>query len=189
MAEETDPIITDDNDDWTMDDIDALLSSNEPDIEAAEKQADKDTIKLAKSMKKLGERQAKMEERGRVEKLTSEFYASASDEEKELADVLLAGVSDEAKTKKMLDLAKAKAKAMGASEQEAEETTEEEATSEAFAAPTASSHQSPNDPEADAERFRRERQNAGDSRAALAGFLKDSPVFGYMYGDYVKQRN
>jgi hypothetical protein len=153
-------------DEW---DIDELLKEYEPEVEEAEKKADDSTAKLTKGMRKLAERQARMEEKQRVEKLTNEFYEKASDGEKELADVLLAGVSDEGRVKKMLDLAKAKAKAMSTDEQEAEESAEEETTEKAFAPAVAPSHVTQKDPwEPVIEAAR-----SGDPHASFLEFMAD----------------
>lgn len=147
MADELD---TQTADDW---DLDELLKEFEPEVDEAEKKADDQVAKVTKGMKKIAERQARMEEQARVERLTDEFYKSASDEEKELADVLLAGVADEARVKKMLDLAKAKAKAISAGDEtakeEAEEKAEEDDTEKAFSPPANGVPPRPRDPEAD----------------------------------------
>lgn len=156
--------------DW---DLDELLKEFEPEVEEAEKKADDQVAKVTKGMRKIAERQAKLEEQARVEKLTSEFYSGASEAERELADVLLAGVSDEARVKKMLDLAKAKAKAMTKEEEEAAEAEEEKDTGEAFAAPPQPYHQPPSDPWEPV----LERARAGDVHASFLEFMADSDGF------------
>lgn len=162
MADEFDT----NSEDW---DIDELLQEFEPDVEEAEKEADNQVAKVTKGMRKLAERQAKMEEQARIEKLTSDFYAKANEDERQLADVLLAGVVDEKKVKTMLDLAKAKAQAMSAGSTEEEEAQEEEDTSKAFAAPAAPSHVAPTDPWEPV----LERARAGDVHASFLEFVAD----------------
>jgi len=117
-------------DDWSIDELLADFD-DDPAAQEAESKADEDKLKLAKGQRKLAEKISRMEEKARIEKTLSEFYAAASDTEKEVADVLLAGVNDEARVKKMVDLAKAKAKAMEPEDEEAEA----KATEDAFAAP------------------------------------------------------
>lgn len=168
MADEVDNTIQTD-DEW---DIDELLKEFEPEVEEAEKKADDREAKNTKAIRKLAERQAKAEERERVEKLTGEFYAKASDEAKALADVLLAGVSDETKVKRMLDLADAKAKAM-ATDVEAEEAAEEADTEKSFAAPPQPYHQAPDDPWKPVI----ERVKAGDTHASFIEFMADEDGF------------
>ena len=157
-------------DDW---DIDEMLKEFEPEVEEAEHKADDQVAKVAKSVRKLAERQAKNEEQARIDKAVAEFYEKASEAERELADVLLAGVSDEKKVKNMIDLAKAKAKAMSKSEEEVAEDAEEKDTGEAFAAPPQPYHQPPSDPWEPV----LERARAGDVHASFLEFMADSDGF------------
>lgn len=118
-------------------------SDLEPYEEVAEeedKKTDDVYAKLTKNQRKLAERQARMEAQLEREKLVAEFYGKASDEAKEFADVLLAGVAEPEKVKKMLDLAEAKAAKVAGNATPAQEETAEEAEVEAaFAAPVAAS--------------------------------------------------
>jgi hypothetical protein len=153
-------------------DMDELLAEFEPQVEVAEKKADDANLKLAKGMKRLAEKQEKMEERERVEKLLADFDSKASDEEKELADVLLAGITDEGRVKKMIDLAKAKAKALK-TDAEAEEEAEAADTEAAFAPVAGPSHEKVDDPwEPVLEQARR-----GDVHSSFLEFIADDDGF------------
>ena len=120
-------------------------------------------MKLAKQQRKLAERQAKMEAQAARDKLIADFYAAAKDEEKELADVLLAGVTEPDKVQKLLDLAKAKASKLAPGDEEDEEKSVEEAFS---AAPSVSPPEIIDKGKETAERTRK-----GDAGAAWLEFL------------------
>lgn len=167
MAEETQTVDT--ADEW---DIDELLKEFEPEVEQVEKQTDDQTAKLTKGMRKLAEKQAKLEEQARVDKLTGDFYEKATDDEKELADVLLAGVADEGRVKKMLDLAKAKAKSLQTEEEEAEEKEAEE-TDKAFAPAVAPAPAQVDDPWKPV----LEQVKAGNTHASFLEFCADDLAF------------
>lgn len=118
-----------DEDDFDYSDLDPYDSV----AENEEKKADDLVVKLAKQQRKLAEKQAKMEAQAEREKLVTEFYARASDEAKEFADVLLAGVGEPEKVKKMLDLAEAKAaKVSGTATAEQADTMDEAEVEAAF---------------------------------------------------------
>jgi hypothetical protein len=131
--------------------------------EEEEKKSDELVMKLAKQQRKLAERQAKMEAQAARDKLIADFYAAAKDEEKELADVLLAGVTEPDKVQKLLDLAKAKASKLAPGDEEDEEKSVEEAFS---AAPSVSPPEIIDKGKETAERTRK-----GDAGAAWLEFL------------------
>ncbi len=148
-----------DEDDFDLED----LTPYEDVAEEEEQKSDELVMKLAKQQRKLAERQAKMEAQAARDKLIADFYATAKDEEKELADVLLAGVSEPDKVKKMLDLAKAKVSKLAPSDEEEEEKSVEEAFS---AAPSVSPPEIIDKGKETAERTRK-----GDASAAWLEFL------------------
>jgi hypothetical protein len=166
MADEQTPTTLDSDLDW-----DDLLSPYEEEAEEAEDEKDSAVAKLAKNQRKLAEKQAKMEAQNAREKLVAEFYSTASDSEKELADVFLAGVADPAKVKQMIDLAKAKAKALNGGEPEQEEETEDEdGDDDALSAPVAPTAIAPRDKV----RERAEKAARGDVHASFSEFM-DAP--------------
>jgi hypothetical protein len=136
--------------------------------EEEEKKTDDVYAKLTKNQRKLAERQSRMEAQLEREKLVADFYGKASDEAKEFADVLLAGVAEPEKVKKMLDLAEAKAaKGAGTATPEQTDTAEEAEVEAAFAAPISSSP-----PEVrDVGKETAEKTRAGDASAAFLEFL------------------
>lgn len=148
-----------DEDDFDLED----LTPYEDVAEEEEQKSDELVMKLAKQQRKLAERQAKMEAQSARDKLIADFYATAKDEEKELADVLLAGVSEPDKVKKMLDLAKAKVSKLAPSDEEDEEKSVEEAFS---AAPSVSPPEIIDKGKETAEKTRK-----GDPSAAWLEFL------------------
>ena len=169
MAEETQtPQATDD---WDWDD---LLSEFEPEVEAAEKGADDAITKLTKNQRKIAERQAKMEAQAKREKLVSDFYAKASETEREFADVFLAGVTEPDKVSKMLELAPSKARAIAGEPEPAAaaadaDDDDDEDVGDALAAPV-SGRVEPKDPR----RQLAERTKKGDMKAAFIEFM-DAP--------------
>lgn len=152
-----------DEDDFDYED----LSPYDEVAEEEEKKSDDIVVRLAKQQRKLAEKQAKMEAQAEREKLITEFYSSADDAAKEFADVLLAGVSEPDKVKKMLDLAKAKAEKMRGDAQESVEESEEKSVEDAFSAAPAVSP-----PEImDKGKETAERTSKGDPQAAWWEFL------------------
>jgi len=151
------------------DDFDyADLSPYDEVAEDEEKKSDDIVVRLAKQQRRLAEKQAKLEAQSERDKLVTEFYSTADDTAKEFADVLLAGVAEPDKVRKMLDLATAKAaKVAGAEPQESEEEEEEKNVEEAFsAAPSVAA------PEImDKGRETAERTRKGDPGAAWLEFL------------------
>lgn len=149
-----------DEDDFDLED----LTPYEDVAEEEEQKSDELVMKLAKQQRKLAERQAKMEAQATRDKLIADFYATAKDEEKELADVLLAGVTEPDKVQKLLDLAKAKASKLAPSSDEEEE---EKSVEEAFsAAPSVSPPEIIDKGKETAEKTRK-----GDPSAAWLEFL------------------
>lgn len=136
--------------------------------EVEEKKVDDDNVKQTKLVRKIAEKQAQMEAQLAREKMLSDFYAKASDEAKEFADVFVAGVSDPAKVKKMLELAEAKAaKIAGTATTEQTETVDEADVEAAFAAPLAAAP-----PEVrDVGKETAEKTRKGDPSAAWLEFL------------------
>jgi hypothetical protein len=136
--------------------------------EVEEKKTDDVYVKLSKQQRRLAEKQARMEAQLEREKLITDFYGKASDEAKEFADVLLAGVAEPEKVKKMLDLAEAKAaKVAGRATPEQEAEADEAEVEAAFAAPVASSP-----PEIrDVGKETADKTRQGDSKAAFWEFL------------------
>lgn len=163
MADGFDNDVEATDEDWNIDDLLGGLD-DDPAVEQAEQKADEDKVKLAKGQRKLAEKITRMEEQARIDKALSDFYDKATDTEKELADVLLAGVSDEQRVKKMIDLAKAKAKAMSP-EDEAEEEAKD--TEQAFSAPPSSAPAEVEDEWAPI----REATRKGDTHASFIEFF------------------
>lgn len=163
MAEGFDNDVEAAEEDWNIDDLLGGLD-DDPVVDAAEQKADEDKVKLAKGQRKLAEKISRMEEQSRIDKTLSDFYDKATDTEKELADVLLAGVSDEQRVKKMIDLARAKAKAMSPETEEEEEAKD---TEKAFSAPPPSAPASVEDEWAPV----REATRKGDTHAAFVEFF------------------
>ena len=150
-------------DDWSIED---LFPDEEVVVEEAEHELDKVIQNQSRAIRKIAERQARTERQSEIEKLTSEFYASADETERELADVLLPGLSEPDKVKKALDLAKAKAKALRPKEEDSEDAAATEAAA-AFTPPVGNAPPRVDDPMAKlAERTRK-----GDARAAFEEFF------------------
>jgi hypothetical protein len=153
-------------------DWDDLLEVYEPEVENAEKGMDDAITKLAKNQRKLAEKQQKMEAQAERERIVEEFYKDANDTEKELADVFLAGVTDPDKVKKMVDLAKSKAKALaGDSDEPAEDADEDEGDDDALSAPVQTSAMRPKDKRKELA----EKARAGDVHASFTEFM-DAPA-------------
>lgn len=154
---------TDDDDfDYTA------LEPYEEVAEQEEKKADDLVVKLAKNQRKLAEKQAALEAQAEREKMVADFYAKATDEAKEFADVLLAGVAEPQKVKQMLDLAEAKAATItGEATPAQEEAAEEDDVEKAFSAPPPVSA-----PEVrDIGKETAERTRSGDAAAGWMEFL------------------
>lgn len=162
MADEPFDQTTDDDFDYSD------LEPYEEVAEEEEKKTDDLVVKLAKNQRKLAEKQAAFEAQAQREKMVADFYAKASDEAKEFADVLLAGVSEPDKVKKMLDLAEAKAaKIAGTATPEQAEQVEEDEVAKAFSAPPPVGA-----PEVrDVGKETAERTRSGDPQAAWWEFL------------------
>lgn len=160
MADEYD----DTNDDFDM----SQLEPYDEEEDAQERAKDEEVAKQTKTVHQLAERQARMEAQLERDKLINEFYAKASDEAKEYADVLLAGVADPKKVKKFLDLAEAKA--AKTTDKTTEESAEEKEQSEVanFAAPPLGNAP----PEVrDVGKETKERTRKGEAQAAWWEFL------------------
>lgn len=155
--------------DYTDDDFDySDLEPYEAEAEEHEEAKDDVIVKLTKNQRKLAERQARIEAQAKREKLLSDFYATASDTAKELADVLIAGVSDPDRVKKMLELAEAKAAQIeSAASKESEDSAEEGEAEKAFAPPLAVSPPEVNDRGKET----KEKTRRGDPAAAWLEFL------------------
>lgn len=152
-------------------DWDDLLGDFEPEAEQEEKKLDGEIVKLAKNQRKIAERQARMEAQAERDKLVGDFYAHATDEAKQFADVFLAGVTEPDKVKKMLDLAQAKAKAVTPEAPDEEEDDGD--VEKALSTPLESAGMAPKDPAKE----RAERTKNGDLHAAFIEFM-DAPATG-----------
>ena len=159
--------VTLEDEDWS--DVDALLADEEPAIEQAERDHDDEVAKLKSVTRKLAEKQKARDRQEQVDKLVGDFMASAPAEAKDIAEVLVAGVKDPGKVKQMLDLALSKVQPAEHSNEEDEASREAES---ALAPPIGNAPPRVSDP--DKEML--ERIAAGDSRAALAFWLKDSSM-------------
>ena len=120
-----------DDDDFDM----SLIEPYDEEEEKQEKAKDDVVTKLTKQNRQLAERQAKMEAQLERDRLISDFYAKEDDDAKEFADVLLAGVADPQKVKKMLELAKSKAEKVKGDKPEETPEEKDEGEVAAFAAP------------------------------------------------------
>jgi len=168
MAFEQNQPVEEQSDDW---DIDELLGDDDPVVEAEERKLDTEVQSLKKATRKIAEKQAEGERKAAVERLTSDFYSNASDTERELADVLLPGLSEPGKVKAALDLAKAKAAKLDGGNKPVEESEEsDDSAAAAFAPPVQSGAPRVEDPD---EKIL-DRIAHGDTKAALAYWLKDS---------------
>lgn len=142
-----------------------LLQEYEPEAEEQERKVDDTIEKLTKNQRRLAERQARMEAQAEREKLVNDFYAKASEDAKAFADVLLAGVAEPDRVKKMLELAGAKALALAPAA--TEESSDDEDVEQAFSNPVESANAQPRDPAKE----RAERTRKGDVHAAFTEFM------------------
>lgn len=161
MAEETEGFEQTDYDDFDLSDLEPY----EAEAEEQEARVDETIASLAKNQKKLAAKLAAREQQEQRDKLVGDFYAKASPEARELADVLIAGVSEPEKVKRLLELAEAKAANLTAAK--TEEAAEEENVEKAFSPPVPTSP-----PEVrDEGKETAERTRKGDPQAAWWEFL------------------
>ena len=153
-----------DNDDFDYSDLEPY----EEVAEAEERKVDDEQAKRSKSQVKLAAKVEAMEKQIERDKLVSDFYAKANESEQEFADVLLAGVSDPQKVKKMLELAKAKAATLaGTASTEEVEQSDEADVEAAFSAPPPVGA-----PEVrDIGKETAEKTRSGDAKSAFMEFL------------------
>jgi len=155
------------DEEWNLDDL--LPDDDDPVVEEAEHKLDDVIQKQSKAIRRVAERQAEAERKTEVERLTTEAYKDATETEKELFDIYVAGLSEPSKVKRAIDAAKAKAakidgKPEPESDAESEDTTEAEA---AFAPPVGNAPPRVEDKGAQLT----ERTRKGDTRAALQEFI------------------
>ena len=152
--------VTMEDEDWS--DVDALLADEEPVIEQAERERDDEVTKLKNVTRKLAEKQKARERQEQVDKLVSEFMATAPDEAKDIAEVLVAGVKDPAKVKQMLDLAVSKV----TPSEKSESDESDDSDADALAPPVGNAPPRVKNPMAELA----ERSRKGDQRAAFEEF-------------------